>query len=64
MFRYYVTETLRLRGENKYITGSWADMVRDQAVDTRTGDEIALEVIRAAGLKLSAEGEVDNGSGI
>lgn len=59
-----MTETLRLRGENKYIAGSWVDMVREQFVDTRTGDEVALEVIRAAGLKLAAEGEVDNGAGI
>ncbi len=59
-----MTETLRLRGENKYITGSWTDMVRSETVDTRTGDEIAADVIRSAGLKIAGEGGEDNGAGI
>lgn len=59
-----MTETLRLRSENKYINSSWADMVQTQTVDTRTGDEIAMDVIRAAGLKLAVEGDDSFGTGI
>jgi hypothetical protein len=49
-YRAYVTESLRLQGENKYIQRSWMDIINPKPVDTRTGDEIALQVIKNAGL--------------
>lgn len=59
-----MTESLRLRGEEKYIPTSWADMVRPGVVDTRTGDEIAADVIRSAGLKIPGMRGEDDGAGI
>lgn len=49
-YRAYVTETLRLRGENKYISRSWLDIIDPKPVDNRSGDEIALSVVKNAGL--------------
>ena len=49
-FRVYVTDTLKLMGENKYPSQRWYDTLERKPVDNRTGDEIALAVIRAAGL--------------
>lgn len=50
-FRVYVTDSLRLSGESKYLSARWLDMVRRKPEDTRTGDEIAADVIKRAGLK-------------
>lgn len=52
LYREYVTESLRLRGENKYLSSSWHDIVTTRRIDTRTGDEIAAEVIFRCGLTL------------
>ena len=49
-YRAYVTESLRLQGENKYIQRSWLDIIDPKPVDTRSGDEIALDVIERTGL--------------
>lgn len=49
-YRAYVTESLRLQGENKYIQRSWLDIIDHRSMDTRSGDEIALDVIERAGL--------------
>ena len=49
-YRAYVTESLRLQGENKYIQRSWLDIIDHRPMDTRSGDEIALDVIERTGL--------------
>lgn len=56
-YRVYVSDTLKLITENtaKYAGGShlttrWADIVAQKPADTRTGAEIARDVIKAAGL--------------
>lgn len=56
-YRVYVTDALKLLTENtaKYAGGShltkrWDDLVEKKPVDTRTGAEIARDVINAAGL--------------
>ena len=51
-YRAYVTDTLRLQGENQYPTARWMEIIEPKLADDRTGDEIALEVIRGAGLTL------------
>lgn len=55
----YITESLRCIGENvaqvsggSYIRERWADIANPPARDARTGEEIAAEVIRKAGLKV------------
>ena len=50
-YRVYVTDSLQLAVQNKYLTQRWADLISNN-VDTRSGDEVALDVIRRAGLRL------------
>ena len=50
-YRIFVTESLRLAPQSKYITKSLNDILNEK-VDTRSGDEIAMDVILNAGLKL------------
>lgn len=45
-YRTYVTEILRLRGENKTLTKSWLDIIDPKPVDNRSGDEIAMDFVR------------------
>lgn len=72
MLWYYITDCLRLLTENTakganteagYITNRYADIISPNMRQTRTGDEIASDIIRRAGLQLKGE-EVttDNGS--
>lgn len=50
-YRMYVTDSLHYQGEGKMLTSRWADVVQ-RKVDTRTGDEIVMDVINGAGLVL------------
>ena len=61
LYRAYVTDALMLLTENtarfaggRYQTRRWLDAVHSR--DARTGDEIALDFIRRAGLRLRASG--------
>lgn len=45
-YRTYVTEILRLRGENKTLTKSWLDIIDPKPVDNRSGDEIAMDFVQ------------------
>lgn len=49
-FRVYMTEIVRLRGENKTLRKSWLDIIDPKPVDNRSGDEIAMDVIKKTGL--------------
>lgn len=56
-YRVYVSDALKIITENtaKYAGGShltkrWVDIVTEKPEDTRTGAEIARDVIKAAGL--------------
>ena len=60
LFKAYVTDALMLITENtaryaggRYQTRRWIDAAHPR--DTRTGDEIAAEVIRRAGLTFEKE---------
>lgn len=55
-YRVYVTDSLQLAVQNKYLTQRWADLISNN-VDTRSGDEVALDVIRRAGLRLKGSEE-------
>ena len=49
-----MTETLRLRGENKRLTRSWLELTdRTPPPPERSAEEIALDVMRRAGLKFA-----------
>lgn len=58
-YNAYTAECLRIITENtaklshgSYIQKSYIDMIYPHAVDNRTGEEIAADVIKAAGLKV------------
>ena len=53
-FRSYLTETLRLQQQGKRFGRSWTEIVDRRPRPERSGDEIALEVIRGAGLCVEA----------
>lgn len=60
----YVTDALKIIGENtaRYAGGShmtqrWADVITPKNQDTRTGAEIAADVIKKAGLKVVSRAE-------
>lgn len=48
----YVAEALRLAPQQKYPTQHIRDLLHPKTRDTRSGDEIAVDVIKAAGLEL------------
>ena len=48
----YVAEALRLAPQQKYPTQHLRDLLHPKTRDTRSGDEIAADVIKAAGLEL------------
>lgn len=58
-YRVYVSDTLRIISENTarfgggaYIKQRYYDVINPPKVDTRTGDEIAEDIIKRAGLKV------------
>lgn len=60
----YVTDALKLLGENtaRYAGGNhmlqrWVDVISPKKQDTRTGAEIAADVIKKAGLKVVSKAE-------
>ena len=48
----YVAEAIRLAPQQRYPTSHLRDLLNPRPCDTRTGDEIAADVIKAAGLEL------------
>ncbi len=54
-YRIFISESLRLQGEGKYLTKSYMDIVRPGNVaveDNRSADEIAESIIKGMGLKV------------
>lgn len=55
VFRIYVGNALCAISQGKQMVRTYSDIVDPVPVDERTGDEIALEIIRRAGLEVSGE---------
>lgn len=58
-YRIYVTEALRMTAENTakfsggiYPTSSYLDSISPKEEDTRTGEEIAADIIKRAGIEV------------
>lgn len=51
-YRIFVTRSLQLIPQSKYITKDFNDILHPEKVDNRTADEIASDVIKNAGLIL------------
>ena len=50
-YRFYVTRSLQLAPQQKHLIDSFMDILKNtKKVDTRSGDEIAADVISRAGL--------------
>ena len=49
-YRIYVARSLQLIPKQEYISVDYVDMIYPKKKDTRSGDEIALDVIKNAGL--------------
>ena len=45
-YREYVTESLRLRGEDKYLTGRWADII-DTKPSPKQDDRPCVEIAKS-----------------
>ena len=58
-YRIYVTDCLRIISENtakmsggSYITAKFEDIINPKPVDNRTGEEIAADIIKLAGIEV------------
>ena len=58
-YRIYVADCLRIISENtakmgggSYITAKFADILNHKPVDNRTGEEIAADIIKQAGIEV------------
>ena len=58
-YRIYVTDCLRIISENtakmgggSYITAKFADIINPKPVDNQTGEEIAADIIKRAGIEV------------
>lgn len=50
-YRIYVTKSLQLIPQNKHLTKDYGEIMKPQKIDQRSGDEIAIDIMRKAGLK-------------
>ena len=53
-----MTDSLRLSAQRSYLTVRYADII-SKNVDTRTGDEVAEDIISRAGLVLAKGDETE-----
>ena len=58
-YRIYVADCLRIISENtakmgggSYITAKFADIINPKPVEKRTGEEIAADIIKRAGIEV------------
>ena len=58
-YRIYVSDCLRIISENtakvgggSYITAKFADIINPKPVDNRTGEEMAADIIKLAGIEV------------
>ena len=58
-YRIYVTDCLRIISENtakmgggSYITAKFADIINPKPADNRSGEEIAADIIKLAGIEV------------
>lgn len=49
-YRIYITRSLQLIPQNKYITKDFAEALNEKDTDVRSGEEIAIDIIKGAGL--------------
>lgn len=69
LYRYYLTDCLRVITENtaksahteaSYINNRFQDIIEPKPVITKSGDEIAEDIVRRAGLSIKTEGGTED----
>ena len=50
-YRIYVTRSLQLIPQNRYIQTTYSELLKPKKVDQRSADEILTDVMEKAGLK-------------
>lgn len=53
LYRVYLTDSVKLMGENKTLNVRYYDLIKQEKNDDRTGDDIALDLINRLGLKVN-----------
>lgn len=51
-YRYFVTESLRLAPQDKFLNISYFELLKPQKIETRSGKEVADEVAEKLGTKI------------
>ena len=58
-YRFYVSECLRMIGENtakvgggSYMTAKFEEIISPKPADNRTGEELAADIIKRAGIEV------------
>lgn len=66
IYKAYVTDLIKSIAESigVEVNDRYADLIDNTSKDTRTGDEIALDVIKRAGLKVKQDGSISISSEI
>ena len=54
-YRLYITKSLQLIPQNRYITMDFADILTPHKVEKRSGEEIAVDIIKGAGLSFEVK---------
>ena len=49
-YRFYVTRSLQLIPQNGWLTKDYTDVLKPQKIDPRSGEDIAADVMKKAGL--------------
>lgn len=52
LYRLYVTESLRLRGEGKYLPSRWADWVHPKNIPDDDPESVIADLVAAGGLQV------------
>lgn len=56
-YRYYVTDSMYYISRNQVPNERFYDLINSGPIDTRSGDEIAVDIITRAGLVVSNTNE-------
>ena len=50
LYKTYVTDSLRLMGENKYLDTRWIDLITDNRIEDIDAESVVDDIVNRAGL--------------
>lgn len=50
LYKTYVTDSLRLMGENKYLDTRWIDLITDNQIEDIDAESVVDDIVNRAGL--------------